>query len=72
MMPQPITQRNLGRALKVVDRFFEKINVTNEKSYPSMKPKTKEFLQKLFAKENRGLSDLIDRNVHEYGLYVEN
>lgn len=60
------------RVLKTADKLFKKINLTSRKSYPSMKPKTKRFLQKLFAKENRGLSDLIGRSIHEYWLYVEN
>lgn len=38
-------------------------------SYPPMKPRTRRFLEKLFVKENRGLSELIDTDVSEYWPY---
>jgi hypothetical protein len=32
---------------------------------------TKSFLQRLYAKENRGLSDLIGVDLAQYWLYME-
>jgi hypothetical protein len=42
-----------------------------ERSAPPMAPSTKSFLQRLYAKENRGLSDLIGVDLAQYWPYME-
>jgi hypothetical protein len=53
-------------------RMFQKVNLTQEKRYPPMKTETRKFLQCLFEKENRGLSDLIEIPVEKFWTYMSN
>lgn len=62
---------NPNKYLKIVDKVFKKVNLTSKKVYPPIDPQTKRFLQRLFAKENRELSELIGKNVQEYWPFME-
>lgn len=53
----------LVRALRWLNR--------SSRPYPPMKPDTRAFLEKLFAKENQGLSDLLGRDVKPYWPYMD-
>jgi hypothetical protein len=57
--------------LRAISYAVRKINLTTDRHYPPMKPSTRRFLEKLFAKENRGLSDLIGVDLIEYWPYME-
>lgn len=61
---------NTHRILKVTRKILNKINLVSDR-YPPMKPETKSFLQNLFANENRGLSDLIGKDVVKYWPYMK-
>ncbi|AFZ61384.1 sulfotransferase [Anabaena cylindrica FACHB-243] len=49
---------------------FNQLNLTSNKPYPQMHPDTRQFLEQLFAKENSGLSQLIDFPVEQFWSYV--
>jgi len=53
------------------DKLVYKFNFTGNKSYPKMKSETRKFLERLFFKENRGLSKLIGRDIREYWDYIK-
>jgi len=57
---------------KTIDFSFKKINLASGKKYGNMDSQTKVFLERLFAKENKGISELIGKNVNEYWLYMDN
>lgn len=57
--------------LRAMSYAFRKINLTTQQRYPPMNPGTKRFLQELFGKENRGLSELIGEDLQEYWPYMQ-
>jgi hypothetical protein len=61
----------MNRVLRLTDKVFRRINPVRARRYPPMKPETRAFLQKFFAKENRGLSELIGIDVLRYWPYME-
>lgn len=54
-----------------MDRLIGKLNFTDKKSYPPMKSSTKKFLQRLFKKENTGLSEIIQKNLNDFWPYMK-
>lgn len=66
-----LPQNEPKRFWRKMDKLVYKLNFTDKKSYPPMNYKTRKFLEKLFAKENRGLSKLIGKNLKKYWTYME-
>lgn len=67
-------QSEFSFAERVIDSLnfrLRHFNLDVDRSYPPMDEKTRAFLQKLFAKENRGLSELIGIDVQRYWPYME-
>ncbi len=60
-----------NRFWRRMDKLDCKFNFTSNKSYPKMKIETRRFLERLFFKENRGLSELIGRDIKEYWNYTK-
>ena len=54
-----------GRLLAAYARYFTR------KTYPPMRAETRRFLQEVFARANRGLSELIGRDVRRRWSYME-
>ncbi|GIV61822.1 MAG: sulfotransferase [Rhodothermaceae bacterium] len=62
----PAVERSVsGRLIRFVDRGLRYVN-RREGRYPPMRPETRDFLARLFARENAGLSDLIGQDVAAY------
>jgi hypothetical protein len=57
--------------IRAISYAFRKMNLTGARRYPAMNTETKSFLQRLFAKENRGLSELIGIDVGQYWPYMK-
>lgn len=68
---QDLSYRKQPKLFRIFNGLFQNYNRTSTKVYPAMKPTTQRFLQKLFAKENKGLSHLIDSDVQRYWTYFE-
>jgi len=66
-----LPQNEPKRFWRKMDKLVYNLNFTDKKSYPQMNCKTRKFLEKLFAKENRGLSKLIGKNLKKYWTYME-
>ena len=64
-VPNP-TPSPPGLFVRAFDKCYRIINPLGRRKVPPMKPATREFLNKLFARENAGLSKLIGKNVEEY------
>lgn len=60
----------VGKVLDSLNHRLRYLNLTN-RTKPPMDPSCKSFLQRLYAKENRGLSDLIGVNVSKYWPYMD-
>jgi len=60
-----------NKVFEIFDTVFKRVNITRKRKYPPMRTSTKQFLQKLFSKENRGLSNLIRKDVQEYWIYMK-
>ncbi len=54
--------------LLTMDKWFKRLNVV-QKPYPTMRTRTRAFLESFYARENRGLSELIGTNVSEEWKY---
>jgi hypothetical protein len=59
-----------GRAAVRLDDAFERLN-RSDRPYPEMKPDTRAFLERLFARENAGLSELIELDVGAAWPYMK-
>lgn len=63
-------QRSLkNRILLLINQRLNDLNLI-EKDYPPMKSSARKFLEKLFYKENKGLSDLIDKDLFDYWSFL--
>jgi len=56
---------------EVFKKAFDEINLTYKRKYPPMKTKTRNFLEKLFIMENRGLSEIINKDLKKYWPYMK-
>jgi hypothetical protein len=65
------TSSSCSRYPPTILRVFQKLNLTRTKPYPPMKSDTREFLEAFLAKENRGLSELIEVPVEEFWPYMK-
>jgi hypothetical protein len=63
--------RQPNKILRIVNKWFKKINTTKKKRYPKMKPETRRFLEELFSKENKGLSKLTGINLSQFWPYMD-
>jgi len=61
---------NHPRFLSWISKMFHQLNLTPEKQYPPMNPETRKFLECLFAKENRGLSELVEIPLDKFWPYM--
>jgi hypothetical protein len=61
---------NQNKPLEWLTTCFNQLNLTSNKPYPTMNLDTRKFLEELFAKENRGLSQLIDFPVEQFWTYL--
>ncbi len=52
-------------------KLFQSINLTPNKTYPPMKSETRRFLENFFYKENRGLTELINKKIDEFWPYFK-
>ncbi len=59
-----------GKLLGAMDKVVKRVNLTRNSRYPAMTSETREFLQKFFARENRGISDLIGKDIRQYWDYM--
>ncbi len=66
-MPEP--QKN--PLAKFLYKQLTWVNMSKTKKPPKMKPQTREFLQKIYARENRGLSDLLGRDLSRFWSYFD-
>ena len=57
--------------IRKIDKIMYRFNFSEKKSYPPMNRKTEKFLEKLFAKENRGISKSIGIEVKKYWPYMD-
>jgi len=64
------SQNFLARVARSADARLRHLNLSEEADRPNMKSFTREFLERLFEMENRGLSELIGRDVSEYWPYM--
>jgi Sulfotransferase family len=62
---------NQNKLLCLLTNSFNQLNLTPNKPYPRMNSDTQKFLEQLFAKENRGLSELIDFPLEHFWTYLE-
>lgn len=53
------------------DNIVRRISLERGKKYPPMKEATRDFLQNLFAMENRGLAELIGIDIKEFWPYIK-
>ncbi len=58
------------RVLDKANQWLRNLNMRNRSPAP-MDPETKSFLQKLYARENRGLSELIGVDLQTYWPYMD-
>jgi hypothetical protein len=63
----PAVRPRVGASL---ERLVERVNPLRTGAPPPMKPETRAFLQRFFARENRGIEDLIRMNVWDYWAYM--
>ena len=61
---------NQNKPLDWLTNCFNQLNLTSNKPYPTMNLDTRKFLEELFAKENRGLSELINFPVEQFWTYL--
>jgi hypothetical protein len=66
-----MTSNKTSTLLTMVSKMIRRANAARGKSYPPMKQRTRRFLEELFAKENRGLSELIGVSVQDYWPYIQ-
>lgn len=68
-MPKDPPPTIVGRVLDSINFRLREFNLA-DCDPPPMKPATRSFLQQLYAKENRGLSDLIGTELQQYWPYM--
>lgn len=56
----------------IADLLIKNMCYSEKRSRPPMNPETRMFLENLFAKENKGLSQIIDIDLKEYWPYMDN
>lgn len=61
---------NQNKLLEWLTNCFNQINLTANKPYPKMNQDTRNFLEELFAKENKSLSELINFPVEQFWTYL--
>lgn len=66
-LPGVKKDKNITRS-NIIKSLFNKIS-TDE--YPPMKKETKNFLEKLYSRENKGISDLINKKIEKFWPYME-
>ncbi len=66
-----MTSNKTSTLLTIISKIIRRANAASGKSYPPMKQRTRRFLEELFAKENRGLSELIGVSVQDYWPYMQ-
>lgn len=66
-----IPEQNKHPLFRYIHPIYERINPLVKREKPSMKKRTRQFLEDLFQKENRELSKMINRDVHQYWSWFE-
>lgn len=60
----------LSRVFRFANRGLRYVN-RSKKSYPAMRPETRNLLESILARENEGLSDLIGKDVSVFWPYLQ-
>ncbi len=63
--------KNHPHLLSFINSCFQNVNLTQRKQYPPMKADTRKFLERLFAKENKGLSALMGISLENFWSYMQ-
>jgi len=66
LIDAPTLQKKTNYLKSAINRSHRRINPVQQKKPPAMKASTKTFLNDYFSKENKGLSELINKNTDEF------